>query len=131
MSSNLRGRSVTVRRFWIATGVTASLVLTLTGAAAAAGLVHGGPLGDGTGRPPARYLVTPAGRQTTLGGLPLAAAASPDGRHLLVTNNGQGAQSLQVLSVGDEDDGAEVQQTILYPSPEALFVGVAYSPDGT
>ncbi len=39
-------------------------------------------------------------------------------------------QSLQVLDVSDEDD-TEVEQTLPYASPEALFVGVAYSPDGT
>jgi YVTN family beta-propeller protein len=119
-----------VRRLWISTGVAAGLVLTLTGVAAATGLLRAGPRGNGTGVTPAGFLVTPAGKQTTLGGLPLGAATSPDGRHLLVTNNGQGVQSLQVLNLGDPEDGVEVQQTIPYRSPEALFVGLAYSPDG-
>jgi YVTN family beta-propeller protein len=119
-----------VRRLWVTTSVAAGLVLTLTTAAAATGLLRAGPRGDGTAVTPVGFHVTPAGRQTTLGGLPLCSALSPDGRHLLVTNNGQGVQSLQVLDVSDEDD-IEVEQTLPYASPEALFVGVAYSPDGT
>ena len=107
--------------------LTASaLVLVTAGAAGADSLIHAGPRGDGTAVTPAGFLVTPAGAQTTLGDLPLGLAASPDGRHLLVSNDGQGAQSLQVL---DADDG-DVVQTIAYTAPEALFVGVAYSPDG-
>jgi YVTN family beta-propeller protein len=119
-----------VRRLWITIGVTVALVLSLAGVAAATGLLRAGPRGNGTAVSPVGFLVTPAGQQATLGGLPLGAAASPDGRHLLVTNNGQGVQSLQVLDLSDAADGPEVAQTIPYKSPEALFVGVAYSPDG-
>ncbi|GAC1477653.1 MAG: alkaline phosphatase family protein [Pseudarthrobacter sp.] len=71
--------------------------------------------------------VTPAGQQTSLGDLPLNSAISPDGRKLAVTNNGQGTQSLQLVDLEDH----EVDQTIPYQSPESLYMGLAWSPDGT
>ncbi len=120
-----------VRRRPVLYGTAAGLVLALVGGAAAAnGWLRAGPRGDGTAVTPVGQPVTPVGHQTTLGDLPLGVAASPDGRHLLVSNDGQGVQSLQVVDVAD-GDGPEIVQTLPYPSPEALFVGVAYSPDGS
>lgn len=43
-----------------------------------------------------RIQAVPAGSQTPLGNLPFNAVLHADGRHLLVTNNGQGMQSLQL-----------------------------------
>jgi YVTN family beta-propeller protein len=86
-----------------------------------------GPRPDGSAVTPAGFWVTPAGEQTPLGGLPLSAQLSPDGRTLLVSNDGQGTQSLQVVDTGT----STVTQTIPYSSPRALFVGLAFSPDGT
>ncbi|MGI8523408.1 MAG: YncE family protein, partial [Nocardioides sp.] len=86
-----------------------------------------GPSGDGTAVTPVGFRVTPAGAQTTLGDLPLATALSPDGETLLVSNDGQGSQSLQVVDTAT----SKVVQTISYDSPKALFVGLAFSPDGT
>ncbi|HEY8199752.1 MAG TPA: hypothetical protein VII47_00185, partial [Actinomycetota bacterium] len=83
-----------------------------------------GPQGDGTGVTPAGWRITPAGHQTPLGDLPTALAASHDGSHLLVLNAGQGTQSLQVI--GEEGN---VDQTLSYKSPEALYAGVAWAPD--
>jgi len=71
--------------------------------------------------------LTPAGRQVALGDRPLSIASSPDGRTLLVGNDGQSTQSLMVI---DRQTGS-VQQTIPYPAPEALFLGMVFSPDGT
>jgi YVTN family beta-propeller protein len=75
---------------------------------------------------PGRLHVDPAGRQTDLGDLPLAAAISPDGQWLAVSNNGQGAQSLQLVNAAT----GTVSQTLSYPAPKALFVGLAFAPDG-
>jgi YVTN family beta-propeller protein len=72
------------------------------------------------------YRVTPAGKQTALGDLPLGAVSSPDGRWLVVSNDGQGAQSLQVIDTA----ASKVTQTLSYPAPKALFVGLAFAPDG-
>ena len=98
------------------------------GAATAAGLAtHAGPSGDGTAVTPIGYRVTPAGAQTTLGDLPLATALSPDGTTMLVSNDGQGTQSLQVVDTAT----SKVVQHIDYTSPQGLFEGVSFSPDGT
>jgi len=71
--------------------------------------------------------VTPVGKQSALGDLPLNAVLSPDGSHLLVDNSGAGEQSLQVVSTAT---GGAVQ-TIRYDAPNSVFVGLAYSPGGT
>ena len=73
------------------------------------------------------YRVTPAGAQSRLGDLPLTVRAFPDGKAALVVNAGQGQQSVQVVDPGT----GGVLQTIGYPAPQALFVGAAFSPDGT
>jgi YVTN family beta-propeller protein len=75
---------------------------------------------------PTGYRVTPAGQQIRLGDLPLGAAASPDGHWLVVSNAGQGTQSLQVI---DTATGAVVQ-TLAYPKPQAVFTGLVFSADG-
>jgi len=75
-------------------------------------------------------VITPVGKETPLGNLPVNAVLSPDGAHLLVVNSGAGVQSLQVVSTAD----GNVQQTLPYysaPRPDSVFVGVAYSPGGT
>ncbi|MBO0878159.1 MAG: bifunctional YncE family protein/alkaline phosphatase family protein, partial [Pseudonocardia sp.] len=75
---------------------------------------------------PVGFGVTPAGRQSPLGDLPLASALSPDGRYLAVSNAGEGVQSLQLV---DTASGAVVH-TARYPAPAAVFVGLAFAPDG-
>jgi DNA-binding beta-propeller fold protein YncE len=75
---------------------------------------------------PQGWTLTPAGRQVSLGDRPLSIASSPDGRTLLVGNDGQSTESLMVI---DRTTGT-VRQTIAYPSPEALFVGLVFGPDG-
>ena len=86
-----------------------------------------GPISGSTGRTTVGQLLTPAGQLTTLGDLPLNEALSPDGRYLIVSNNGQGTQSLQVIKTAT----GKVVQTIPYKSPESLYMGLAFSPDGT
>ncbi|MFE7213966.1 beta-propeller fold lactonase family protein [Streptomyces sp. NPDC057611] len=85
-----------------------------------------GPKPDGTAIAPTGYRVTPAGTQTQLGNLPLNAALHPDGHHLLVTNDGAGMQSLQLV----DTDTNKVIQTLPFASPESLYIGLAWSPDG-
>ncbi len=109
-----------------AAGGAAGLLALGTGVAVAATLVAG-PQGDGTAVTPVGYRVTPAGRQTTLGDLPLGMALSPDGGMLLVSNDGQGTQSLQVV----DPRTSQVRQTIAYASPQSLFAGLGFSPDGS
>jgi YVTN family beta-propeller protein len=85
-----------------------------------------GPQPDGTGITPNHWTLTPAGLQVEVGDRPLGLAATPDGRHLVISNNGQGVQSLVLFDTATQ----RVVQVIPYASPEALFLGVAVTPDG-
>ena len=85
-----------------------------------------GPTSGSTGRTTVGQLLTPAGQLTTLGDLPLNEVLSPDGKYLVISNNGQGTQSLQVV----ETASGKVVQTIPYKSPESLYMGLVFSPDG-
>jgi YVTN family beta-propeller protein len=123
-----------VRRLWTTTGVAAGLVVTLTGAAAATGLLETGPRGDGTAVTPVGFLVTPTDRQTTLGGLPLGPAMSPDGKRAYASAGGN--NKIRVYSV--DGKGALAEQAAL-PLPVAnpagqkvnMFpAGLAVAPDG-
>ncbi len=73
------------------------------------------------------WTITPAGGETRLGDLPMNSVLSPNGHNLLVSNDGAGIQSLQVISTATR----QVLQTIPYTVPTSVFVGLAYSPDGT
>src|SRR3989454_4205162 len=85
-----------------------------------------GPQPDGTGVTPNHWLLTPAGHQVEIGDRPLGIATTPDGRYLLISNNGQGEQSLVLFDTATQ----KVVQTVPYRSPEALFLGIAVTPDG-
>lgn len=85
-----------------------------------------GPQPDGTGVTPNHWMLTPAGLQVEVGDRPLGLAATPDGRFLLISNNGQGVQSLVLFDTATQ----KVVQVIPYKSPEALFLGIAVAPDG-
>jgi YVTN family beta-propeller protein len=114
-----RHRSITAAAVLAAT-------LTIGGTAAAATPPQPGPDPNGPTLTPIGFTVTPAGQQTDLGDLPLGEALSPDGSHLVVSNDGQGVQSLQLI---DTSTG-KVSQTLDYPDPAALYTGLAFSPDG-
>jgi YVTN family beta-propeller protein len=120
------------RRRWIA-----AAALTCAGVAAGAGsaiiaVLHAGPQGDGTAITPIGWRVTPAGTQIRLqsGSIyadrPYGVAQSPDGQHVLISSDGQSTESLMLVN---EATGA-IEQAISYTSPNALFIGVIYSPDG-
>jgi YVTN family beta-propeller protein len=119
-------RSRVKPRWRIAGGIVLATTLGVAGTALAMGMTHAGPAGDGTGVTPIGFAVTPAGQQTNLGDLPLGAVSSPDRRWLVVSNNGQGTQSLQVIDTAT----SAVTQTLPYRAPDALFVGLAFTPDG-
>ena len=110
-------------------GIVAALALLVAGAAVAALAVaeHAGPQGDGTAITPIGWRVTPAGNQLQVGERPLGLALAPDGKTLLVSNDGLALQSLTVVDTA----GSAASQTIQYPPPQALFIGVVFSPDGS
>ncbi len=56
----------------------------------------------------------------------MGGALSPDGKYLIVSNDGQGTESLQVIDVQHQ----KVVQTVPYINGQGLYLGVAFSPDG-
>jgi YVTN family beta-propeller protein len=119
----MRSRKVLTRALIAGAGVA----LLGAGVATASSGVLAGPRPGGTAVIPVGYRVTPAGLQSKLGDLPLIAKPFPDGQAVLVVNAGQGVQSVQVVAAKD----GSVLQTIQYASPQAVFAGAAFSPDGT
>ena len=85
-----------------------------------------GPHPTEQGSTPNHWTLTPAGLQVEVGDRPMGVAKTPDGHYLIISNNGQGVQSLVLFDLYTN----EVAQVIPYPSPEALFLGVAVSSDG-
>src|SRR5437899_8471742 len=93
------------------------LLVVVLGACAVVGSTFFGRVGpqpDGTGVTPNHWLLTPAGLQVEVGDRPLGMATTPDGRYLLISNNGQAAQSLVLFDTMTQ----KVVQTIPYSSPE-------------
>ncbi|MCJ8010097.1 bifunctional YncE family protein/alkaline phosphatase family protein [Lederbergia wuyishanensis] len=117
-----------VKKKQLIAATLAALTITSTSAYAAveynrtAGPNHG----EHTGVTPYNWSLTPAGEQVTLGNFPMGAALSPDGRYFVVSNGGQGTQSLQVVDTTLN----KVVHTIPYTSPESLYLGIVFSPDG-
>ena len=59
-----------------------------------------GKLPGGSVLLPNGWRLSPAGRQLDVGDLPLSFDVSPDGRYAVVTNNGEGPQSVSVVDIG-------------------------------
>ena len=108
--------------------VVALLVLVTSALAAVRSGFFGriGPQPDGTGITPNHWMLTPAGLQVEIGDRPLSLTPTPDGRYLVISNNGQGVQSLVLFDTWAN----KVTQMIPYHAPEALFFGVAVAPNG-
>jgi YVTN family beta-propeller protein len=128
-TTRFRGFFISHRRLTLAIILVAILLVVMTPAIViAAHLVEDDvPATHGnTTRLINNWTVTPAGLETRLGDLPMNSVLSPDGRDLLVSNDGAGIQSLQVVSAASR----QVLQTIPYTAPSSVFIGLAYSPDG-
>ncbi len=82
-----------------------------------------GPLGGGTTLLPNGWKIAPAGEHLPTGDLPLALVPSPDGRYLVVSNNGYGVPTLTVV---DRRTFLAVSRT---PVANA-WLGLAFHPDG-
>jgi YVTN family beta-propeller protein len=103
----------------------AGVVIILAGAGGLGADRIPGPHGS-EGVTPNNWTLTPAGMQIPIGDRPMGAALSPDGRYLVVSNDGQGVQSLALIDTA----ARAVVQTISYKAPEALYVGVVWARDG-
>ncbi|HEY3121347.1 MAG TPA: alkaline phosphatase family protein, partial [Vicinamibacteria bacterium] len=106
---------------------TAVLALLVAGALVAADgsrrYGRPGPQGGGVTLLPNGWRIAPAGRHITVGDLPLAMAESPDGRHLVVSNDGYAKATLAVV------DLARLAVVQRYPIDNA-WLGLAWHPDG-
>jgi YVTN family beta-propeller protein len=101
---------------------TASLVVVARQAAAPA--IRPGPLGGGVTQLPNGWKIAPAGRHAQIGDLPLNMAWTPDGRYLVVTNNGWASPTLTLF------DTLNFQVKATVPVNHA-WLGLAWHPDGT
>jgi len=107
----------------------AVLVASLLWAARDASFVHAqaaerpGPLGEGVTLLPNGWRIAPAGHHLDAGDLPLAMALHPDGRHLVITNNGWSKPSLRVVDI-------ERRQVIQKMALDHAWLGLAWHPDG-
>jgi YVTN family beta-propeller protein len=82
-----------------------------------------GPIDRATTLLPNGWRIAPAGRHLAVGDLPLAMVASPDGRELIVSNNGYDKPSLTVV----DTQAFAVRATIPL---EHAWLGLAWHPDG-
>ena len=72
---------------------------------------------------PNGWTIAPAGRHLSIGDLPLAMAESPDGRFLVVTNNGYAKPSLTVVDLERFSVSSRLPL-------ENAWLGLAWHPDG-
>jgi len=82
-----------------------------------------GPLGEGVTLLPNGWRIAPAGEHIDAGDLPLAMALHPDGRHLVITNNGWSKPSLRVVDLAR-------RQVIQKLGLDHAWLGIAWRPDG-
>jgi DNA-binding beta-propeller fold protein YncE len=82
-----------------------------------------GPEGGGVTLLPNGWRIAPVGRHITVGNLPLALAESPDGRYVIVGNNGYSAPALTVVDL----EGFAVAGKV---PMENAWLGLAWHPDG-
>ncbi|HMC79191.1 MAG TPA: SMP-30/gluconolactonase/LRE family protein, partial [Acidimicrobiia bacterium] len=82
-----------------------------------------GPEGGGVTLLPNGWRIAPAGRHITVGDLPLAMVESPDGRYLIVSNDGYARPTLAVV----DTDRLIVRSRV---PVENAWLGLAWHPDG-
>src|SRR5262252_1053693 len=83
-----------------------------------------GSLGGGETLLPNGWRIAPAGRHMSIGDLPLNLVLSPDGRYLIVSNDGYAKPTLRVVDL----ERGVVSQTVAL---DDAWLGLAWSPDGT
>ncbi len=89
-----------------------------------ASAVRPGYTGGGITLLPNGWRIAPAGRHLSIGDLPLAMTLSPDGRSLLVSNNGYAKPTIRVVDL----ERRAVSQVF---SLDNAWLGLAWHPDGT
>jgi YVTN family beta-propeller protein len=99
------------------------LILLSVGCASTAFVLRPGRLADGRVLLPNGWLLSPAGRQVPVGELPLNMDMTPDGRYVVVANNGTSEQSVSVI----ETSSWRIVQTI---PVRASWLGVRFFEQG-
>src|SRR5213594_3512161 len=82
-----------------------------------------GAIGGGVTLLPNGWKIAPAGRHIQVGDLPLAMVESPDGKSLLVTNNGFAKPTISIVDVQNQI----VRDAIVL---DHAWLGLAWHPDG-
>ena len=82
-----------------------------------------GPVGKGVTLLPNGWRIAPAGSHLDVGDLPLAMAIHPDGKHVVITNNGWSKPSLRVVDL-------ERRQVTQKLALDHAWLGLAWHPDG-
>jgi YVTN family beta-propeller protein len=118
------GRRSAIRFAVTAAGLLAStLTFVVIAQRAADPPKRPGPAGSGVTQLPNGWRIAPAGRHTQIGDLPLNMVWSPDGRYLIVTNNGWSKPTLTVF----DTQNFYTRSTV--PVDHA-WLGLAWHPDG-
>src|SRR5881397_149926 len=82
-----------------------------------------GTLGGGVTLLPNGWKIAPAGRHIQVGDLPLSMVESPDGRSLLIANNGYAQPTVTIVDLQNE----LVRDAIVL---DHAWLGMAWHPDG-
>jgi DNA-binding beta-propeller fold protein YncE len=105
------------------TRVLAAAVLGIALGHGSAGAQTPGHQREGTVLLPNGWRIAPAGRHILVGDLPLAMLESPDGRHLVVTNNGHAKPTLTVVDL----QRLQIKSRLTL---DHAWLGLAWHPDG-
>ena len=117
-------RSATVIRLATLAFVVTAAAGVMVAQRGAAPVTWPGSLGGGETLLPNGWRIAPAGRHMAIGDLPLNLILSPDGRYLIVSNNGYAKPTLRVVDL----ERGVVSQTVAL---DDAWLGLAWSPDGT
>jgi YVTN family beta-propeller protein len=109
--------------FWVAAVPSLLSVVPAASSASADEPRRPGPTGEGITLLPNGWRIAPAGSHLDVGDLPLAMALHPDGRHLVITNNGWSKPSLRVVDLAR-------RQVIQKLELDHAWLGIAWHPDG-
>ncbi|MBP1636224.1 MAG: hypothetical protein H6Q10_2798, partial [Acidobacteria bacterium] len=115
------------RAAWLAAGIlffTSIVVMVPRAQRGAAPPARPGSLGAGVTLLPNGWKIAPAGEHLLIGDLPLNMVLAPDGRHLIVTNNGYAKPTLTVVDLQNRYVEARVMV-------DHAWLGLAWHPDGT
>jgi YVTN family beta-propeller protein len=112
-----------MRRIALQVVLLLGMAISLSSHGDRASIVRPGALGGGVTLLPNGWKIAPAGRHIQVGDLPLAMLESPDGRWLLVSNNGYAQPTISVVDIQHQN----VRATLTL---DHAWLGLAWHPDG-